>query len=163
MFAIIETGSKQYKVEEGSIIDIEKINVDKNLVEFDNVLLISNGTEVLIGQPSIDGAKVKGEVLNNFKDKKQIVFKFKRKTGYKVTRGHRQEVTTIRIKKIESSLGNTKKESIPEEKTTTQKKETKSSTKTTAQKSSSQKTEKPKTTKTKAKTTKTSKTAKGEK
>ena len=101
MISIIEHGSTQFKVEEGTIIDIDLVKDVKKTVTFDNVLLLSDGKKTEVGQPYIKGAKVTAEVLNpEFKDKKVIVFKFKRKTGYKVTQGHRQKYTTVRITKI---------------------------------------------------------------
>ncbi|MFC1754049.1 50S ribosomal protein L21 [Thermoproteota archaeon] len=102
MLAIIETGGKQYKVKEGTIIDIEKIEVEPSeTITFDDVLLVSSDTETLIGQPFVKDAKVSATVLNQIKDKKKIIFKFKRKTGYKKTQGHRQNLTTIKVDKIQ--------------------------------------------------------------
>lgn len=103
MFAIIETGSKQYKVSKGTIIDIEKTEADsKGALTFNKVLLISEEAETKIGQPTVEGAKVTAKVLENFRDKKKIVFKFKKKTGYKVKNGHRQSLTRIQITGIEA-------------------------------------------------------------
>lgn len=101
MFAVIETGGKQYKVEKGTIIDIEKLPVEKNTdVKFENILLISDGKDVKIGQPYVKGASVTATVLNQIKSEKTIAFKFKRKIGYQKKSGHRQKLTTIKIEAI---------------------------------------------------------------
>lgn len=103
MFAIIETGGKQYKVEEGTIIDVEKLDAEaQGTVTFDRVLLVENGGEVQVGQPFVAGATVSATVLNHVKDDKKIVFKFKPKTGYKRKAGHRQPLTTIKVSAINS-------------------------------------------------------------
>ncbi len=101
MFAVIETGGKQYKVSEGLILDIEKLEVElASTVTFDKVLLYYNGKDTQIGAPHLEGVKVSATVLNQHKDDKKIVFKMKKKTGYKRTRGHRQQLTTIKIQGI---------------------------------------------------------------
>ncbi|MBT3261340.1 50S ribosomal protein L21 [bacterium] len=116
MIAVIETGGKQYKIEEGLILDIEKIEAaNKKEVAFDKVLLIKNKDTVLIGQPYIDKAVVMAEILEDYKDKKVIVFKFKKKTGYKKTKGHRQHLTRIKINKIKLP---TEKKEVKKEKNT---------------------------------------------
>ena len=103
MFAVIETGGKQYKVQIGTIVDIEKLEVPaQEVVAFDKVLLISDGDNVHIGTPYVEGASVCAKVLNHVRDDKIIVFKFKRKTGYKRTKGHRQKMTTIKIESIKA-------------------------------------------------------------
>ena len=100
-FAIIETGGKQYKVAKDTIIDVEKLNVEPNqTIQFDTVLLLSDQTKLNIGTPYIEGAKVKAKVLEHIKAKKEVVFKFKRKTGYKKTQGHRQKLTRLHIQSI---------------------------------------------------------------
>ena len=101
MFAVIETGGKQYKVENGTIVDIEKLELEpQQEVTFDKVLLVFDGKSTKIGTPYVSGASVKAKVLNQVRDDKVIVFKFKRKTGYKRTRGHRQKMTTIKVESI---------------------------------------------------------------
>ena len=100
MLAVIEQGSKQYIIEEGSIIDVEKINSDKKTISIDSILLINNDGKTTIGQPTLKNVKVTAEILEQFKDKKETVFKFKRKTGYKKTQGHRQSLTRLKIKNI---------------------------------------------------------------
>jgi large subunit ribosomal protein L21 len=103
MFAVIETGGKQYKVTKGTILDIEKLDTEiSDKIVFDKVLLISDKDGTKIGHPYLDGANISGTVLNQIKGKKEIVFKFKRKTGYKKKQGHRQRLTTIKIDKIKA-------------------------------------------------------------
>ena len=105
MFAVIKTGGKQYKVQVGDILHIEKLIVEEGQkVTFDQVLLIDDNGKTLIGTPFIEDAQVKAEVIENFKDKKVIVFKKKRRKQYKRKRGHRQELTRIKIEEIISSL-----------------------------------------------------------
>lgn len=100
-FAIIQSGGKQYKVSEGTILDIEYIEIEpKKKIEFKEILLVHSETETKIGQPFLKDTKVTASVLNQIKSPKIIVFKFKRKTGYKKTQGHRQLMTTVKIEKI---------------------------------------------------------------
>jgi len=101
MFAVIETGAKQYIVEAGTIIDIEKIEGDiHSEVTFDRVLLLNKEGAVSVGQPYLPNIQVKARILNQYKDDKVIVFKFKPKTGYKKKAGHRQHLTTIKVESI---------------------------------------------------------------
>ena len=101
MFAVIKTGGKQYKVQEGDILNVEKLGMKKNKkVTFDKVLLVEDEGKTLIGTPFVDNALVKAEVIDNFKDKKVIVFKKKRRKQYRKTRGHRQELTRVKIEEI---------------------------------------------------------------
>lgn len=105
MFAVIETGGKQYKVQKGDILAVEKLDTKEGQkVTFDKVLLVGGDGETLIGAPHVKNALVKAEVVENFKDKKVIVFKKKRRKQYKKKRGHRQELTRVRIEEIVSSL-----------------------------------------------------------
>lgn len=105
MFAVIKTGGKQYKVQVGDTLHIEKLIVKEGQkVTFDQVLLIDDNGKTLIGTPFIEDARVNAEVIENFKDKKVIVFKKKRRKQYKRKRGHRQELTRIKIEEIISSL-----------------------------------------------------------
>jgi len=101
MFAVIKTGGKQYKVQVGDVLRIEKLTVEEGQkVIFDQVLLIEDNGKTLIGTPFIEDAQVKAEVIEDFKDKKVIVFKKKRRKQYKRKRGHRQELTRIKIEEI---------------------------------------------------------------
>ncbi|NMD39574.1 MAG: 50S ribosomal protein L21 [Deltaproteobacteria bacterium] len=100
MYAVIKTGGKQYKVEEGDIVRVEKIEAEKgDAVTFDNVLLIG-GDEYAIGTPPVKGASVSASVVRQFRDKKIVVFKMKRRKRYRKTQGHRQYLTEVRITKI---------------------------------------------------------------
>ncbi|OOB76926.1 MAG: 50S ribosomal protein L21 [Epulopiscium sp. Nuni2H_MBin003] len=101
MYAIIQTGGKQYKVEEGSIIKVEKLDVVAgDAISFDNVLAVSKDDTLTFGNPVINGAVVKAEVLEQGKEKKIIVFKYKPKKSYKRKKGHRQPFTRIKITSI---------------------------------------------------------------
>ena len=101
MYAIIKTGGKQYCVEEGKVITIEKLDVEAGAEEaFDEVLLVS-GESVKIGQPTVAGAKVTGKVLEQGKGAKIRIFKYKAKSNYRRRQGHRQPFTKVQIEKIE--------------------------------------------------------------
>jgi large subunit ribosomal protein L21 len=101
MYAVIETGGKQYKVQEGDVVFIEKLEAEEGAaVTFDKVLAISNEGNVVFGQPLVAAATVNGKVLGHGKDKKIIVFKYKAKKGYRNKRGHRQPYTKVQIDKI---------------------------------------------------------------
>ena len=101
MYAIVEISGKQFKVEKNKFIYTDKVEPRSGKkVEFDNVLFISDKGKVKIGKPIIKGSKVTGEVLSQLKDDKVIVFKKKRRKGYKVKNGHRQQMTKILIKDI---------------------------------------------------------------
>jgi len=101
MFAVIKTGGKQYKVQQGDILQVEKLGAAKEkAITFDEVLLVEDGKKTLIGTPFVAKAKVHAVVVENFKDKKVIVFKKKRRKQYKKTHGHRQELTRVRIEDI---------------------------------------------------------------
>jgi large subunit ribosomal protein L21 len=100
-YAIVKTGGKQYRVQPGSSITIEKIEGDEgSTVELDQVLMVSDDTSTTIGTPLVEGAKVVAEVEAQAKGDKIIVFKYKRKTRYAVKNGHRQLLTKIAIKEI---------------------------------------------------------------
>ena len=101
MLAVIECGSKQYLIEEGTIIDVESLNSDNGKLTLDKVLMLNDGKSTQIGQPFLSNVSVKAEVLEDFRDSKEVVFKFKRKTGYKKTQGHRQNYSRLKISKIE--------------------------------------------------------------
>ena len=102
MHAVIETGGKQYSVQEGDIIYIEKLNADNgDSVEFDRVMALYEGDSVKIGNPVIEGAKVTASIVKNGKGRKINIFKFKAKKGYRRRQGHRQPYTKVQIGKIE--------------------------------------------------------------
>lgn len=97
MFAIIQTGGKQYKVQPGDVLNVEKLEViEGQEVEFD-CLMVSNDTGSQIGTPILDGVKIKGKVVEQVKGKKIIVFKYKPKKNYRKKSGHRQKYTRIEI------------------------------------------------------------------
>lgn len=101
MYAVIETGGKQYKVKAGSVVEIETLGVEKNTpVSFDKVVLAWDDKGVQIGKPYLSGAVVKGTVVDQTKADKVLVFKFKPKTGYKRTQGHRQNYSVVKIDAI---------------------------------------------------------------
>lgn len=100
MYAIIATGGKQYKVEEGDVIKVEKLGVEAGeTVTFDQVLVVSDG-ETKVGTPTVAGASVTATVVAEGKAKKVIVYRYKRKTGYHKKNGHRQLFTQVKIDKI---------------------------------------------------------------
>jgi large subunit ribosomal protein L21 len=101
MFAVIKTGGKQYKVAEGDVLRVEKLESKDGNVVFDNILLVVNG-EVKLGKPVVSGAKVSAKVLEEGKGEKKMVFKFKSKTRQHKKKGHRQPYTKIQITKIEA-------------------------------------------------------------
>ena len=100
MYAIIATGGKQYKVAEGDIIFVEKLNAATgDTVTFDDVVVVNNDKDILCGD-KVANAKVTAEVVGEGKGKKVIVYKYKRKTGYHKKNGHRQAYTQVKIEKI---------------------------------------------------------------
>ena len=102
MYAIIKTGGKQYRVQEGDKIFVEKLtNDDDSDVVFDQVLAVVNDGDVKVGSPVVEGAKVTGKVLEQGKEKKILVFKYKAKSDYRRRQGHRQPFTKVVIEKIE--------------------------------------------------------------
>ena len=101
MYAIIKTGAKQHKVSEGDILSVEKLPGDKGTeVVFDEVLMVSDDHDVKIGKPFVEGAKVTGEVVAQTKGPKLIIGKMKRRKGFRKKTGHRQALTSMKIKKI---------------------------------------------------------------
>lgn len=101
MYAVVETGGKQYRVSEGDVLFVEKLEGEVgDSVELDKVLLVSNGKDIQVGKPFVDGAKVSASIEEQGKSKKIIVYKFKAKKDYRKKQGHRQPFTKIKISKI---------------------------------------------------------------
>ena len=101
MYAVIETGGKQYRVNQGDIIKVEKLTADVgSKVDFDQVLLVGEGSDVKVGSPLVDGASVSGTVVEQDRHRKIVVFKMKRRKGYRRKQGHRQDYTGVLIDKI---------------------------------------------------------------
>jgi len=101
MYAIIETGNKQYKVSSGDIVNVDKITAEAGTdVTFDKVLTVSKDDKNAIGTPYVSGASVKAEVVGTFKGDKVIVHKQRPRRVYRKTNGHRQQYTAVKIKEI---------------------------------------------------------------
>lgn len=102
MYAIIETGGKQYRVKEGDILKIEKLDISEGeTVEFDKVLALSKEDSFSVGRPFLENAKVMGKVVEHGKEKKIIVYKYKAKKNYRKKQGHRQPFTKVKIEGIQ--------------------------------------------------------------
>jgi large subunit ribosomal protein L21 len=101
MYAVIKTGGKQYKVAEGDILKVEKLDAEAgDVVAFDEVLMLGGDGDALVGSPTVDGASVTGEVLDIRKDKKVLVFKKRRRQNYRRKKGHRQWIAVISVAEI---------------------------------------------------------------
>jgi len=101
MLAIIETGGKQYRVAEGDIIYVEKLDIEEGAdIKFDKVLAVFEDEKVKLGTPTVKGVEVSGKVLKNGKNKKIVVFKFKAKKNYRRKMGHRQPYTKVQINTV---------------------------------------------------------------
>jgi large subunit ribosomal protein L21 len=119
MFAIIKTGGKQYRVQEGDVLAVEKVPAGASQrIFFNQVLLIADDKETVIGMPVVEKAAVRARIMEDFKDAKVIVFKKKRRKQYRRTRGHRQELTRVRIERIIADVNTYVEEEVsePEEK-----------------------------------------------
>lgn len=104
MYAVIETGGKQYRVAPGDVLDVERVEVpeDSSAVRFDRVLMIKGEKESQLGTPLVEGASVTATLVDEVRSPKILVFKFKRRKGYRRLIGHRQDLMRIRIDKIEA-------------------------------------------------------------
>ncbi|MCF7766023.1 MAG: 50S ribosomal protein L21 [Verrucomicrobia bacterium] len=101
MYAVIETGSKQYRVTAGDTLKIERLNVEAGQSHtFDKVLLVNNEGKVTVGEPTVAQASIVADVVEHIRGPKTIAFKMKRRKGYHKTVGHRQELTVVKIKEI---------------------------------------------------------------
>ena len=104
MYAIVEIAGHQFKVEKDQKVFVNRLQTEEGKkVNFDNVLLLADGSKVTVGAPAIDGAQVGAKVLKHFKGNKVIVFKKKRRKGYRVKNGHRQALTEIQVENILAS------------------------------------------------------------
>lgn len=102
MYAVIKTGGKQYKVSEGDLVKVEKVEgAVGDTIELDQVLMVG-GAEVKLGTPLVPGAKVTAQIVAQEKDKKILVFKSKRRKGYRKKNGHRQPITRLKVAAIEA-------------------------------------------------------------
>ena len=111
MNAIVKISGKQFKVEKDTKLFVDRLDVKEgDKVTFDNVLLLDNGSKVILGKPTVKDAIVEAKVLKHLKDDKVIVFKKKRRKGYKVKNGHRQALTEILVQNISENSKKTKAE-----------------------------------------------------
>lgn len=109
MYAVVTTGGKQYRVEAGSELVVERLADEAgSTITFDRVLLVGDGEDVTVGTPTVQGASVSGTVLGEVLGPKLIVFKFKQKATYRRKNGHRQHLTRVRIDEISASGGKKK-------------------------------------------------------
>jgi large subunit ribosomal protein L21 len=101
MYAVFETGSKQYRVSAGDTLQVERLEVEAGQpVTFDRVLLVNNDGQVSVGAPTVGNATVVADVVEHIRDRKKVTFKMKRRKGYHKTIGHRQPLTVVIIKEI---------------------------------------------------------------
>ena len=101
MFAVVRTGGKQYRVSQGTELNIEKLEADIGAdVTFEDILLVCDGESVKVGQPCVGGASVTGEVVDQFRGEKKIIFKKLRRKNKRLKQGHRQSLTRVRVKDI---------------------------------------------------------------
>ncbi|HHX65324.1 MAG TPA: 50S ribosomal protein L21 [Chloroflexi bacterium] len=103
MYAVVETGGKQYKVMVGQTVDVERLDANVgDRVELDRVLMVSDGEDVQVGRPVVENARIAATVLEHGRGKKVIVFKYRAKQRYRRKKGHRQEYTRLRIDEIQA-------------------------------------------------------------
>ncbi len=134
MYAVVEIQGRQFKVEKDQKLFVNRIDAKEgSKVSFDNVLLVDDGKKVQVGKPNLSGKSVEAKVIAHKKDDKVIVFKKKRRKGYKVKNGHRQAITEIIIQGISEKKASQKKE-VESSKKTTAKKKTSTAKKTTTTK-----------------------------
>jgi large subunit ribosomal protein L21 len=102
MYAVLETGGKQYRVSAGDTLKIERLTTEAGQTHtFDRVLLVNNDGQLTVGAPTVDSARVLADVVDHVRGAKVIAFKLKRRKGYRRKQGHRQELTVVRIKEIQ--------------------------------------------------------------
>ncbi len=103
MYAVIKTGGKQYKVSPGDVLRVEKLDGKKgDTVEMKDVLLVADGDKVSVGKPNLSSASVTAEVMGDGRGEKLLIFKHRRRKGFRKTIGHRQDFTTIKVKEIKA-------------------------------------------------------------
>ena len=103
MYAVIETGAKQYKVAAGDTLQVERLGVEAgSSITLDKVLLVNNQGQVTVGTPVVNNASVVADVVKHIRGEKVVTFKMKRRKGYHKTIGHRQELTILKIKEIKA-------------------------------------------------------------
>jgi len=103
MYAVLETGSKQYRVAAGDTLQIERLSAEKGAsVTFDRVLMVNADGKVTLGSPTVTGATVLADVVDHIRGEKKLTFKMKRRKGYHKSIGHRQELTVVKIKEIKA-------------------------------------------------------------
>ncbi len=103
MYAVIETGSKQYRVSAGDTLQVERLAVEAGQpVNFDRVLLVNNDGKLTVGSPTVASAAVVADVVEHIRGDKKVAYKMKRRKGYRKTIGHRQELTVVKIKEIKA-------------------------------------------------------------
>ncbi len=103
MYAVLETGSKQYRVSAGDTLEIERLAVEAGQpVTFDRVLMVNNDGKVTVGSPTVASASVVADVVEHTRGEKKIAYKMKRRKGFRKTIGHRQELTVVKIKEIKA-------------------------------------------------------------
>ena len=101
MYAVLETGSKQYRVAAGDTLQIERLDIEAGKpFTFDRVLMVNNDGKVTVGSPTVASATVVADVVEHIRGEKKLTFKMKRRKGYHKTIGHRQELTIVKIKEI---------------------------------------------------------------
>jgi large subunit ribosomal protein L21 len=104
MYAVLETGSKQYRVSAGDTLEVERLAIEAGQpVTFDRVLLVNNDGKLSVGSPTVANASVLGDVVEHIRGEKKTAFKMKRRKGYRKTIGHRQELTVVKIKEIKAA------------------------------------------------------------
>ena len=103
MYAVIQTGGKQYKVTPGDVLKVEKLEAKKgDTIELKQVYMVSDGDKVSVGKPTLASAMVTAEVMGEEKGEKLLIFKHRRRKGFRKTNGHRQHYTTIKVKDIKA-------------------------------------------------------------
>jgi large subunit ribosomal protein L21 len=105
MYAVLETGSKQYRVSAGDTLQIERLTVEAGQpVTFDRVLLVNNDGKLSVGSPTVASATVLADVVEHIRGEKKVAYKMKRRKGFRKTIGHRQELTVVKIKEIKTQV-----------------------------------------------------------